>query len=74
MDRKGVGLVLATAIISGVSVFLNSFGVKGLDASFFTTAKNLLVAILLAAPSSLAMVMPRAIAITRHDALGAQLN
>ena len=49
MDRKGVLLVLGTAVISGFSVWLNSYGVKGLDAAFFTTAKNVLVAIFLLA-------------------------
>jgi drug/metabolite transporter (DMT)-like permease len=47
MDKKGVGLVVATALISGFSVWLNAYGVKGLDASFFTAAKNILVALLL---------------------------
>ncbi|MBN2566651.1 DMT family transporter [Candidatus Woesearchaeota archaeon] len=47
MEKRGVRLVLATALISGVSVFANAYGVKGIDSSVFTSAKNLLVALLL---------------------------
>ncbi|USN45534.1 MAG: DMT family transporter [Candidatus Woesearchaeota archaeon] len=46
-ERKGLYLVLLTAIISGVSIFANSFGVQGFDPGVFTFAKNLLVAICL---------------------------
>ncbi len=46
-NKKGLLLVLATAIISGVSIFMNSFGVKGIDSSIFTFSKNLAVGILL---------------------------
>ncbi len=45
--ERGVKLVLATAAISGFSVFVNRFGVAGMDASVFTTLKNVLVALLL---------------------------
>ena len=45
--ERGVKLVLGTALISGVSIFLNAFGVKGIDSSVFTFLKNLLVAIFL---------------------------
>ena len=45
--NKGLLLVLLTAIISGVSIFLNAFGVKGFDSSVFTFAKNIIVALLL---------------------------
>ncbi|MFH1409914.1 MAG: DMT family transporter [Nanoarchaeota archaeon] len=45
--NKGVLLVLATAIVSGVSIFINSFGVNGFDSSVFTFSKNILVAIFL---------------------------
>jgi len=47
MDKKGVSLVLGTAVISGVSIFLNKFGVKGFDPAIFTTSKNILVALFL---------------------------
>lgn len=44
--KKGTYLALATALISGVSVYVNSFGVKQVTDPFvFTTAKNLLVAV-----------------------------
>jgi drug/metabolite transporter (DMT)-like permease len=43
--KKGTYLALATSLISGVSVYVNSFGVKQVpDPLVFTTAKNLLVA------------------------------
>ena len=48
--QKGAYLALATAVISGVSVFINSYGVKQVTDPFvFTTSKNLLVALLLGA-------------------------
>jgi drug/metabolite transporter (DMT)-like permease len=48
MDKKfGLMLVIATALISGVSVFINVWAVNGFDSSVFTFAKNALVAILL---------------------------
>lgn len=44
--KKGTYLALATALISGVSVYVNSFGVKQVPDPFvFTTVKNLLVAV-----------------------------
>ena len=46
--RAGVGLALVTALISGVSVFINSYGVKQLpDAAVYTTLKNGVAALLL---------------------------
>lgn len=45
--KKGILLVLLTAIISGVSIFLNSFGVKGINPYLFTGAKNLIVGVFL---------------------------
>jgi drug/metabolite transporter (DMT)-like permease len=47
MSKKGLRLVLGTALISGVSIFINKFGVQGIDSSLFTGAKNIVVAILL---------------------------
>ncbi|MFH0835727.1 MAG: DMT family transporter [Candidatus Micrarchaeota archaeon] len=44
---KGYFLVLATAVISGVSIFANKFAVTGLEPVFFTAAKNALVAVFL---------------------------
>jgi len=46
-DKNGLWLVLGTAIISGISIFINKFGVQGIDSSLFTGAKNLVVAIFL---------------------------
>lgn len=48
--KIGIYLALATALISGVSVYVNSFGVTQVPDPFvFTTAKNLLVALALGA-------------------------
>ena len=38
-------MVLATAVISGFSIFINSYGVRGFDSSVFTFSKNIVVAI-----------------------------
>ena len=46
-NKKGLWLVIGTAIISGVSIFINKFGVQGIDSSLFTGAKNLMVAVFL---------------------------
>lgn len=45
--RRGIILILATAVISGFSIFINKFGVKGVDPYLFTWLKNTLVAIFL---------------------------
>jgi drug/metabolite transporter (DMT)-like permease len=46
--RLGLGLAAMTAIISGISVFVNSFAVKELpDAGLFTTLKNGVAALVL---------------------------
>lgn len=48
--RTGVLLALATACLSGVSVFVNSFGVRAFpDAAAYTTAKNVVAAAILLA-------------------------
>jgi drug/metabolite transporter (DMT)-like permease len=48
--RQGILLAVATALISGVSVFLNSYAVKALpDPGLFTTLKNGAAALALAA-------------------------
>lgn len=46
-SKKGIALVLLTAIISGFSIFLNAFAVKGIEPVLFTALKNSLVAIML---------------------------
>ena len=46
--RTGLLLALGTACISGVAIFLNSYGVKTFgDASTYTTAKNVVAALVL---------------------------
>lgn len=48
--RTGAYLALGTALLSGVSVYVNAFGVRRVPDPFvFTTAKNLMVAVLLGA-------------------------
>jgi drug/metabolite transporter (DMT)-like permease len=48
--RTGLLLALVTACISGVAVFLNSYGVRAFgDATTYTTAKNVVAALVLAA-------------------------
>jgi drug/metabolite transporter (DMT)-like permease len=44
----GVALAFGTALVSGVSIFVNAFGVKQVpDAAVYTTAKNLVAAVVL---------------------------
>ncbi len=45
--QRGYYLVLATAFISGISIFLNKYAVEGLDPYFFAFSKNVLVAVFL---------------------------
>ena len=46
--RTGMLLALATAVISGFSVYVNSYGVKAFeDATVYTTAKNVVAALVL---------------------------
>ncbi|MBN1275609.1 DMT family transporter [Candidatus Woesearchaeota archaeon] len=45
--HKGFLFVLGTAFISGISIFINAFGVAGLDPFAFTGMKNLIVAVFL---------------------------
>jgi len=46
--RWGIGLAFATALISGISIFINGFAVKQLpDAAVFTTLKNAVAALIL---------------------------
>ncbi|NIK59142.1 EamA family transporter [Kribbella shirazensis] len=48
MRRLGLALAFGTAVISGVSVFVNSYGVRVVrDATVYTTAKNLIAAVVL---------------------------
>ncbi|MBW2967596.1 DMT family transporter [Candidatus Woesearchaeota archaeon] len=45
--KRGYLFVLMTALISGASIFLNKFGVSGMNPYVFTWSKNLLVALFL---------------------------
>ena len=47
MDNKGIALVLATAFISGFSIFLNAIAVKEFNPVLFSGIKNLVVGLLL---------------------------
>lgn len=46
-QRRGVMLVLGTAVISGFAIFLNKFGLAKIDSSVFTFLKNMVVAVFL---------------------------
>lgn len=46
-ERKGILFVLATAVISGVSIYVNSLGVKFANPYVFTGMKNVLVGLAL---------------------------
>ncbi len=47
MKNKGILLVLGTAVISGVSIFINQFGVKVVNPYIFTGFKNVVVVLFL---------------------------
>ncbi len=47
MNKKGLHLVTATALISGFSIFINKFSVATTNPYVFTTLKNTLVVLLL---------------------------
>ncbi len=57
--RKGTYLVLFTALVSGFSIFINSFGVQGFDSSVYTFSKNIVVAVMLFGIILGAGVLPR---------------
>jgi len=65
--KKGLWLVLGTAIISGVSVFINKFGVSSIDSSLFTGAKNIIVALFLFSLILLAKDFKKLKELTRQD-------
>ena len=47
MERKGVLLVIATAVISGMAIFVSKLGVKDFDPALFTWLRNTIVAVAL---------------------------
>ncbi len=53
----GLGLVLATAVVSGVSTFVNSYAVGNTDSNGFVTVRNLAV---------VAMLVPIAVVLARQ--------
>lgn len=72
--NKGLLLALGAAAISGVSVFVNSYGVKAFgDATTYTTAKNTVAAVILLAVCGLAQAGGRstvAVPLRRSRLLG----
>lgn len=53
--RQGLALALGAAVISGFAIYANSYGVRAFDsAAVYTTAKNLVAAIVLAAALAVA--------------------
>jgi hypothetical protein len=58
--RKGIGLAFMAAAISGVAVFINGYGVRAVpDATVYTTAKNLVAAVVLVALAAVAALATR---------------
>lgn len=47
MNKRGLIFALFTALVSGFSIFINKFGLKGFDPYIFTGMKNLAVVIFL---------------------------
>lgn len=47
MNKKGILLILSTAVISGFAIFINQFGVKQVSPYIFTGLKNIVVALVL---------------------------
>lgn len=47
MKKKGLLLIFFTALVSGFSIFINKFGVSGINSNIFTFAKNIIVAVFL---------------------------
>jgi len=68
-DGKGIALAYLTALVSGISVFANSFGVVTLDSTAYTFVKNALVAAILAAIALSAGNWREILAINRKQAL-----
>lgn len=69
--RWGVALALTTALISGVAVFVNAYGVKQVpDAAVYTTIKNGVAAALLLAFAGFVVPAPAVRRLTLRDWLG----
>ena len=71
---KGIALAVATALISGVAIFLNSYAVRELpDAALFATLKNGIAALALLGVGMLAVRASSARRLERGSALGLTL-
>ena len=69
--RTGILLALATAVISGFAVFLNSYGVKAFgNPTAYTTAKNLVSALVLLAVVGVASRAGTGARLTRPSGVG----
>jgi drug/metabolite transporter (DMT)-like permease len=65
----GVLLVLATALISGVSTFVNAYAIAGTSSDAFVTVRNLVVALLIA-PVALVAARRSPAPLARWDLVG----
>lgn len=55
LRRRGIALAFAAAVVSGFAVFINSYGVRAVpDATIYTTAKNVIAAVVLLAVATAA--------------------
>jgi len=69
--RTGILLALATALISGFSVFLNSYGVKAFgNPTAYTTAKNVVSALVLLAVVAIGLRASSGARLTRPEGPG----
>jgi drug/metabolite transporter (DMT)-like permease len=69
--RWGVGLALVTALVSGVSIFVNAFAVKLLpDPAVYTTLKNAVAAAILVGAAALVVRPTRLRALDRRSWAG----
>ncbi len=65
--RRGLTLVFTTAFISGFSIWLNAFGVKGIEPNLFAGLKNLLVGLIICAGIVFAREWKSILALTKKD-------
>lgn len=69
--RVGIGLALVTAVVSGIAVFVNGYGVRRFDdATVYTTAKNLVAGLVLVGLASVATVARSRAGLTRPASHG----
>jgi drug/metabolite transporter (DMT)-like permease len=67
--KKGIYLILATAVISGLANFVNKFGMKALGQSAYqyTTLKNVVVALILSLIVFTPLIRPKLRKLTKKD-------